>query len=79
VSPGLGYLASWLLGLAVRDVVVTRDEIAGLLEGRLFTESVPLGETRITDWITAHRETLGVKYTSELRRRTRLGEAYRSN
>jgi uncharacterized protein YbjT (DUF2867 family) len=79
VPPELGYLACRLIELFVRDVVITRDEIRGLMENRLYVDAAPLGATRLTDWITRHRDTLGRRYTSELARRIDRKSSYRSN
>ncbi len=72
----VGYLTGWLLGLAVYDVVITRDEIEGLMQGLLATDSPPDGETRLTDWARQHAETLGLRYASELARRRNRQLAY---
>ncbi len=69
VPPALGYLAVRALGLVLRDVVLTRDEIAGLMAGLLATDSPPAGSTRLTDWARAHADRLGRRYASELARR----------
>ena len=79
VSPKLGLLACRLLGLFARDVIITREEIRGLMEERLYVDGPPLGTTSLTDWIATHRETLGRTYTSEMARRTDRVSAYRSN
>ena len=79
VPPSLGYWGCRLVGLWVGDVVITREEIRGLMEGRLCVEALPLGKTKLTEWIDRHRETLGRHYTSELARRTDRISAYRSN
>jgi uncharacterized protein YbjT (DUF2867 family) len=79
VPPEVGYWSCRLLGLLVRDVVITRQEIRGLMEGRLCVSAPPLGTTRLTEWVTRHRETLGRHYTSELSRRVDRLSAYRSN
>ena len=69
VPPTLGFLAVSILGLFVRDIVLTRDEIAGLMAGMLATDSPPAGTTRLTDWARAHANRLGRRYASELARR----------
>jgi uncharacterized protein YbjT (DUF2867 family) len=69
VPPFVGYLASWLIGKLVHDVIITRDEITGLMQDLLYTPSPPTGTTRLTDWVNAHASTLGVRYASELKRR----------
>jgi uncharacterized protein YbjT (DUF2867 family) len=79
VPPELGYWAGRLVGTFVRDVVITREEIRGLMQGRLFVNSPPLGTTRLTEWIRQHRETLGRRYTSELARRIDRRSEYPSN
>jgi NADH dehydrogenase len=79
VPPKVGLLACRLLGLIVSDVIITREEIRGLMEERLYVDAPPLGTTKLTYWITEHRETLGYTYTSEMARRTDRESAYRSN
>ena len=79
VPPALGYLTCRLLGILLRDVVITREEMRGLMEGRLCVDAPPLGTTRLTDWMQAHRDTLGRRYTSEMARRVNRRSAYRSN
>jgi NADH dehydrogenase len=79
VPPGLGYWGCRLVGLLVGDVVITRSEIRGLMEGRLAVDAPPLGATKLTEWIERHRETLGRHYTSEMARRVDRRSAYRSN
>ncbi len=77
VPPELGYWACRLLGWFVRDVIITREEIRGLMEGRLHVDSPPLGTTRLTDWMEDHRHTLGLRYTSEMARRVDRFSEYR--
>lgn len=73
VPPALGLAAGWLLGRFTGDVVITREEIAGLTQGLLCTTSPPVGATRLTDWARENSATLGIRYASELaRRRNRL-------
>jgi uncharacterized protein YbjT (DUF2867 family) len=79
VLPRLGYWGCRLVGLFVGDVVITREEIRGLMEGRLYVDAPPLGNTKLTDWMDRHRDTLGRHYTSEMARRTDRVSGYRSN
>ena len=79
VPPGLGYWGCRLLGLFVGDVVITREEICGLMEGRLYVDAPPLGSTELTEWMGRHRDTLGRRYTSEMARRIDRVAEYRSN
>ena len=69
VSPALGYALGWVMGKALRDVIITRDEIAGLMAGLLYTGSPPTGTTKLTDWLRENALTLGTRYSHELRRR----------
>lgn len=76
VPPSLGYAAGWLLGRLTGDVMITRDEIAGLMAGLLHVETPPTGSTRLSDWAREHAATLGQRYASELARRQDRRHAY---
>ena len=69
--PMLVYAAASLMGLALRDVVLTREELDGLMAGHLVSAEEPTGTTRLTDWMREHRDTLGRRYASELARHYR--------
>ena len=69
VSPSFGYAAGWLIGKLMGDVLITRDEITGLMQGLLYTSSPPAGTTRLIDWVQEHASTIGRYYASELKRR----------
>ena len=71
VPPLLGYYVGALVGKLVGDVVVTREEIQGLMRGLLYVESSPVGSTRLTEWAADHKATLGAQYATELGRRVR--------
>ena len=77
VAPGLGYAVSKLVNPLVGDVLITRDEIRGLMENRLYVPGAAapaLAVTKLTEWAAANREWLGSRYASELgRRRDRVG------
>lgn len=79
VPPWAGYTVGWVIGKLVGDVMITRDEIAGLMENLLFVESPPAGRTRLTEWAKERCSTLGLQYTSELARRMDRKGAYKSN
>jgi uncharacterized protein YbjT (DUF2867 family) len=79
VSPFVGYGVGWLLGKFVHDVVITRDEIEGLMSGLLYVDSPPAGKTKLTEWIREHADSLGRRYTSELARRRDRRSKYKSN
>ncbi len=69
LPPWVGYAIGWLLGKFVRDVVITREEIEGLMADLLCTDSPPTGTTKLTDWIAEHADSLGVRYAGEVARR----------
>lgn len=69
VPPSIAYASGWLIGKVACDVLITRDEIDGLMRGLLCTNSPPAGSTRLTDWAREHAPELGVRYASELARR----------
>ena len=69
MPPSIGYAIGAIIGKIVGDVVITREEIRGLMADLLHTDSPPAGPTRLTDWARAHADTLGRRYRSELARR----------
>jgi nucleoside-diphosphate-sugar epimerase len=79
VPPGFGYVVGWFLGRLVGDVVITREEIEGLMADLLYVDAPPAGSTALTEWVKTHADTLGRRYTSELARRKDQTSAYRSN
>jgi NADH dehydrogenase len=76
VPPQLGYAAGWLLGKLLGDVLITRDEVEGLMQDLLATESDPTGKTRLSSWAREHAATLGRRYATELGRRRNRRVAY---
>ena len=76
VPPGLGCALGRLIGWFVRDRFITREEIRGLMDGLLYVDSPAAGKTRLTEWLHAHRDTLGRRYASELGRRRDRRSAY---
>ena len=66
--PRLALLAAQFISLFVKDVVLTPEEVDGLMAGLLVSKDPPLGRTRLADWLEANKDKVGVKYASELRR-----------
>ena len=79
IPPSLGYTVGSLVGKMVDDVLITREEIEGLMADLLYVESPPAGDTHLTEWATRHKDTLGLSYTSELARRRDRQAAYQAN
>jgi nucleoside-diphosphate-sugar epimerase len=76
VSPSFGYRVGWIIGKLVGDILITRDEIAGLMQELLYAYSPAVGTTCLTYWAKEHASTLGLHYASELRRRRRREAPY---
>ena len=79
LPPRLAYWGCKLFGMMVKDVIITWDEVRGLMENRLVVQSPPLGKRKLSEWVEKHKETIGMKYTSELARRIDRVSEYRSN
>jgi NADH dehydrogenase len=60
-----------LIGLVVRDVVLTRDEVTELRSGLMVSAEPPTGTIRMADWLAEQRESLGRTWASELDRHFR--------
>ncbi len=69
--PAVGLALTGLVGLLMRDVVLTRGEVDGLMAGLLTSSESPTGTTRLADWLDDHADGLGRRYVSELRRNFR--------
>ena len=69
--PSLGLALTGLVGLLMRDVALTRDEVDGLMAGLLTSGEPPTGTTRLDDWLDDYADGLGRRYVSELRRNYR--------
>jgi uncharacterized protein YbjT (DUF2867 family) len=59
------------LGLIVRDVVLTADEIRGLTAGLLVSHKPALGRISFLEWLKENASTLGRAYANELDRHFR--------
>lgn len=67
LPPTLSYYASKPLGYLLGDVILTKDEVRGLLNNNLTTDSPPAGDTKLSDWVADNAETLGKRYLNELK------------
>ena len=64
----VGVALTRLVGLLLRDVVLTRDEVDGLMAGLLSSDAAPNGTRRLVDWLSKNAYALGRRYVPELRR-----------
>ena len=70
-SPAVSLALTGLIGTLIRDVVLTRDEIDGLM-ARLLTSNGPATcMTSLSGWLDENADALGHRYVSELRRNFR--------
>ena len=88
--PSLGFAFTRLVGLLLRDVVLSRDEVDRLMAGLLISNGAPPGSTKLGDRLHKNAGAFGRRYVSELRRnfsqsaavtenRDRIGRTVRYN
>ena len=63
--------AARLIGLVVRDVVLTRHEVTELQERLMFSTQPPAGTIHLGDWLATSADQLGRRWSSELDRHFR--------
>ena len=68
VPPRLALLAAQVISLFVRDVVLTPEEVKGLMGNLLVSKHPTRGRTAFRDWLEANKNTVGKEYASELKR-----------
>jgi uncharacterized protein YbjT (DUF2867 family) len=68
ISPGLALTLSRLYGLMVQDVVLTGDEVSGLMGNLLISDKPATGKTSLENWLLENASTIGKQYASELKR-----------
>ena len=68
VPPRLALLAAQFLSLFVNDVLLTPEEVDGLMAGLLVSSEPPHCKTRLADWLEENKDTVGKKYASEVQR-----------
>ncbi len=71
MPPELALFLSRLIGLLVGDVILTKDEVDGLMANLLVSGSPPTGKKSLSEWLAENANRLGVTYASELRRHYR--------
>ena len=68
LPPPLALFLSQAIGLWLRDVLLTPDELAGLSADLLVSPQPPTGRTTLGDWLAANADQVGQRYASELQR-----------
>ena len=68
IPPAFGIFLGKIIGAFVGDVVLTKDELRGLMVNKLCSSQEPNGHTLFSDWMKVNKDTIGERYTSELAR-----------
>jgi NADH dehydrogenase len=68
VPPRLALLAAQFLSLFVGDVILTPEEVQGLMANLLVSKQPARGKTAFKDWLEANKAMVGTKYASEIQR-----------
>ena len=68
VPPRLALLASQFLSLFVGDVILTPEEVDGLMANLLVSKEPPRGKTPFLDWLEQSKDKVGVQYLSEIKK-----------
>jgi uncharacterized protein YbjT (DUF2867 family) len=71
VPPAAALTAATAIGRVVSDVVVTRDELEGLMAGLVTTEGPATGTRALTEWLAQNAAVVGTRYASEVSRHYR--------
>jgi len=69
VPPILGWAVGVFVGIFLRDIVITKAEIKGLMNGLMATDEKPLGAIKFSDWIDSNATKLGKKYHNDMKER----------
>ena len=72
----IAFACSKLLNPFVKDVIITKEEVKGLMRGLLDSQYPSTGTIKLTQWAKEHRDTLGYRYASEVGRRVNRTLAY---
>src|SRR5207248_4784552 len=71
LPPALALSLSRAVGWVMGDVVLTGDELRGLMANLLVSGAPPTGRTRLSEWLRANVDRVGRRYASELARHYR--------
>ena len=71
MPPKLALWASQIIGAFVGDVVLTQDEVDGLMAGLLVSSELPRGKKHLADWLRENKDGVGMKYASEMKKHYR--------
>ena len=65
----VAWMAGRVMGLFLRDMVITRGEIRGLMQGLVASEEEPLGKISFSEWVAEKGPEMGRHYHNDLEER----------
>ena len=68
LPPRLVHVLAKMVGYVLNDVVLTGDEIKGLMSNLLSSVGHSTGQTRLSGWLEQNASNIGIHYSSELKR-----------
>ena len=68
VPPTFALRTAQFLSLFLGDVLLTPEEVDGLMAGLLVSEQPPRCKTSLVDWLEENKRSVGARYASELKR-----------
>ena len=68
VPPRLALLAAQFLSLFIGDVILTPEEVDGLMANLLISKQPARGKTAFKDWLERNKTIVGTNYASEIKR-----------
>jgi NADH dehydrogenase len=68
IPPRLALFAAQFLSLFVKDVMLTPEEVDGLMANLLVSKEPARAKTSFKNWLESNKSSVGVKYASELKR-----------
>ena len=71
IPSSLSILLGKVIGLFLRDVILTKNELRGLMDEYLTSPEPPTGPTLYSEWVEKYKESIGFAYSSELSRHFR--------
>ncbi len=73
VPPRLALLAAQFLSLFIGDVMLTPEEVDGLMANLLVSKQPARGKTAFKDWLEENKDRVGTRYASEIQRHYQPG------
>jgi uncharacterized protein YbjT (DUF2867 family) len=68
LQPGQAVFLASIIGRLLGDVIITREEIAGLMQNKLVSSQTALGKSSFHEWLIEYSPRIGKIYASELER-----------